>query len=248
MATKRRNAQCNDPENFRERVVLKKVADMRTCAKQMKILFIGNSGVGKSSLVHRLRKDEFCNSPHVPTLNFSPSVIGAEFDRDTYLVELQDTAGQERYKALFRSFYRHAHGAMVIYDTTNYESYENVKFWMLEVRRHTGVNDDVVTPILLLGNKVDKNEPQHIDGTKVAEDLGMNGFIKTSANSGEGIREAVKIMIGLIATKYRNQELEIPNSGDDSVINISATPPGTIQYSQGPVHGQPAEKKSCPCG
>ena len=247
MATKRKSTQCNDQENFCGRVTLKKASDMRNsmCTKQMKILFIGNSGVGKSSLVHWLRKGEFCNLPHEPTIHFTPAVMGAEFQRTNYLIELQDTAGQERYNAVFRGFYRHAHGAMVVYDITNYQSFENVKNWMFEVRKHAGLNDDIETPILLLGNKVDKND-QHIDGTKVAEDLGMNGFIRTSAKSGEGIREALKVMIGMIATRYGDQELEIP---DNPSISLPATPTGTIQYPQGT--NQPAaaspEKKNCGC-
>lgn len=99
---------------------MKKVVDVGNAKKQMKILFIGNSGVGKSSLVHWLRKGEFRNLPHEPTINFSPALMGAEFQRTNYLIELQDTAGQERYNAVFRGFYRHAHGAMVVYDITNY--------------------------------------------------------------------------------------------------------------------------------
>lgn len=118
---------------------------------------------------------------------------------------------------------------------------------MFEVRKHAGLSDDVVMPILLLGNKVDKND-RHIDGTKVAEDLEMNGFISTSARSGEGIREALKLMIGMIATQYGDQELEIPdNPQDNPTISLPASPTGTIQYPQG--ISQPAlpEKKNCAC-
>ena len=59
-------------------------------------------------MVHRLRKDEFPNIPIGQTINFTPGIMGAEFGRKSYLVELQDTAGQERYNAIFRDFYRHA--------------------------------------------------------------------------------------------------------------------------------------------
>ena len=231
-----------DQDNFRERVVLKKVSDMGNATKQMKILFIGNSGVGKSSLIHRIRKNEFRNLPHEPTISFTPTVTGAEFDRKSYLVELQDTAGQERYNAIFGDFYRHAHGAMIIYDITDYDSYQKVMYWMMEVQKHALRGDIARFPFLLLGNKVDRNE-RHIDGTNVAEDLGMSGFIRTSAKSGEGIRDAVRIMIGLIATKYSDQELQIPNR--ESIINFPARNP---MPQHGDQHVQlPAEQNNCKC-
>lgn len=226
---------------FRDRIELKKPSSLQvTPRKQMKILFIGNSGVGKSSLVHRLRKDEFLTVPRNPTISFTPNLLGAEFDRENYLVELQDTAGEERYNAIFGDFYRHAHGAMIVYDITNYQSYERVMFWMMEVKRYARNKDVAKFPFLLLGNKVDKNE-RHIDGTNVAEDLEMNGFIKTSAKSGEGIREAIKLMIGLIVTKYSDQELEIPreipNDMGNNIIKLPA------HYGQ--VQVQPDNKCTC---
>lgn len=224
------NVRCYDQENFRERVVLKKVSVIGNITKQMKILFIGNSGVGKSSLIHRLRKDEFPNVPIEPTLSFVPAIMGAEFERTSYLVELQDTAGQERYHAIFRDFYRHAHGAMIVYDITDYESYEKIMHWMVEVQKHALRNDIAKFPFLLLGNKVDKNE-RHIDGTIVAENLGISGFIRTSAKSGEGIRDAIKVMIGLIVTKYTDEELDIPNRGNN-VIHIPAASQGGMQNNQ----------------
>ena len=238
------SAHCYDQENFRERVVLKKVSGIGNITKQMKILFIGNSGVGKSSLVHRLRKDEF-RVVHEPTLSFMPAIMGAEFERKSYLVELQDTAGQERYNAIFRDFYRHAHGAMIVYDITDYESYEKIMYWMVEVQKQALQNDMAKFPFLLLGNKVDKNE-RHIDGTNVAEDLGISGFIRTSAKSGEGIRDAIKVMIGLIVTKYTNQELNIPNRESNIVINSPTASHGGIQhYQQG--HPAPQEEHKCWC-
>ena len=229
-----------DPENFRDRVTLKKVSDIENPSKQMKILFIGNSGVGKSSLVHRLRKNEFRNAPHEPTLSFTPTLVAAECERINYLVELQDTAGQEKYSALFRDFYRHAHGAMIVYDITDYNSYEKIKYWTLEVKKQIQ-SDTARFPFLLLGNKVDKNE-RHINGTNVAEDLGINGFIRTSAKSGEGIRDAVKLMIGLIITTYTDQELEVPP--ENSTINLPAR---TLQQQGGyrHVHSAPEERKCC---
>ena len=220
------NTRCNDQGTFCDRVVLKKASDMKDVLQQMKILFIGDSGVGKSSLVHRLRKNEF-NEHHVTTLNFTPTLLGAEFESKNYLVELQDTAGQERFNAIFRDFYRYSHGAMIVYDITDYQSYQKIMFWMTEVQKH-GTQSGSKYPFILLGNKIDRNE-RHIDGTNIAEDLNMSGgFIRTSAKSGEGISEAIKLMIGLIATQYTDQELMIPNRETISLPLFSPEQPASV--------------------
>ena len=114
---------------------------------------------------------------------------------------------------------------MIVYDITDYGSYEKIMHWMLEVQKQALRGDMTGKfPFLLLGNKVDKND-RHIDGTNVAEDLGISGFIRTSAKSGEGIRDALKMMIGLIATKYNDQELNIPNPDENNlIINLLAAP------------------------
>lgn len=184
--------------------------------REMKILFIGNSGVGKTSLVHRVRKNEFLDGPHKPTESFTPGLLEAEFQGKTYHVELHDTVGEERHNSIFPNFYRGANGAIVVYDVTNYRSYEKIEFWMKKVLAHIGIGDNEADnfPFLLLGNKSDFDHQQypHIDGSTVAEDLRMSGFIKTSAKSGEGIGDAIKMMVRLIAARYSDQELQRPRN------------------------------------
>lgn len=207
---------------FRDTIALQRKPDLesvKSATKQMKILFIGNLAVGKSSIVQKICENKFIDQPHdrCRTINFVPTIMCAEFERTTYLVELQDTAGQEKFNSIFTKFWRHAHGAVVVYDIRDYDSYERIKFWMVEVQKHAV--QDPKFPFLLLGNKIDGNESDHIDGSTVAERLGMSGFIKTSAKSGEGIEEAIKMMIGLIATRYSDQELEIPYKGDSIALH-----------------------------
>jgi Ras-related protein Rab-5C len=128
-------------------------------AKKYKVVLLGESGVGKSSLVLRLVKDEWVESQH--------STVGASFfryncqvDDATVNFDIWDTAGQERYKSLASMYYRGAAAALVVYEITSYESFERAKYWIRELSANSP--ETIVT---LVGNKCDL-EPQR----KVAAD------------------------------------------------------------------------------
>ena len=116
-----------------------------------KCVLIGDTGVGKSNLLRRFTRDEF-------TMD-SKSTIGVEFatkqiEHEGHVIEAQvwDTAGQERYRAITAAYYRGAIGALLVYDTTNRQSFENCERWLRELRSHA--DPSVVT--MLVGNKCDR--------------------------------------------------------------------------------------------
>eukprot|EP00982_Pelagococcus_subviridis_P014954 31368-Pelagococcus_subviridis.AAC.7 len=115
-----------------------------------KVVLIGDSGVGKSNLLSRFTRNEFCLE--------SKSTIGVEFatrtievDTNTIKAQIWDTAGQERYRAITSAYYRGAVGALLVYDITKSESYEDVEKWLKELRDHADAN----IVIMLIGNKCD---------------------------------------------------------------------------------------------
>ena len=116
-----------------------------------KLVLLGESSVGKSSIALRFVKDQF--------EDFRESTIGAAFltqtvrrdENTTVKLEIWDTAGQERYKSLAPMYYRNAHCAIVVYDITQEESLENAKGWIRELQRHADSN----IVIALVGNKLD---------------------------------------------------------------------------------------------
>ena len=117
-----------------------------------KIVLVGDSGVGKSCLLSRFAWDQFAVD--------SKSTIGVEFatkslDIGNQIVKVQvwDTAGQERYRAITTAYYRDAVGAIVVYDITKEESYNNVVRWVKDVRNNAN-NRDIA--IMLVGNKCDR--------------------------------------------------------------------------------------------
>lgn len=114
------------------------------------VVLIGDSGVGKSNLLLRFTKNDF--------LMESKSTIGVEFATRTLKVsgktikaQIWDTAGQERYRAITSAYYRGAVGALLVYDITKKQTFDNTERWLTELREHA--DEDIV--ILLVGNKSD---------------------------------------------------------------------------------------------
>lgn len=115
-----------------------------------KVVIIGDSGVGKSNIMTRYASNEFSSD--------TPSTIGVEFmtkplkinERDVKM-QIWDTAGQERFRAISRSIYHGAKGAMIVYDITNQTSFDNVGMWLQELKAHV----HPTTILFLIGNKSD---------------------------------------------------------------------------------------------
>lgn len=179
-------------------VILRKLDEIQHTNNLMTILFIGSIATGKTSLIARLNHGKFVNITKA-TLGIDMLMIGATVNGKDYRVQLIDTCGVERFDSVMSTVYRAAKGTMIVYDVTKYSSYESIKYWMLQVHNFT----DKGYPIILLGNKsdIDMHAVNHIDGQKVAEDLEMDGFFKTSAKTGEGIDDAMKLMIELIVSR-----------------------------------------------
>ena len=113
-----------------------------------KILLIGNSGVGKSSLLLRFADDTFTDN-FMPTIGVDFKIRTLEVDGRTIKLQIWDTAGQERFKTITSSYYKGAHGIIVVYDITDKESFKNIDTWMNEVEKHASDN----VSRILVGNK-----------------------------------------------------------------------------------------------
>eukprot|EP01061_Rhynchopus_euleeides_P039668 TRINITY_DN68056_c0_g1_i1.p1 TRINITY_DN68056_c0_g1~~TRINITY_DN68056_c0_g1_i1.p1 ORF type:complete len:211 (+),score=52.22 TRINITY_DN68056_c0_g1_i1:119-751(+) len=124
---------------------------------KFKVVLLGETGVGKSSIVFRLLHDEFMEQ--------QKSTVGASFLH--YSVPLQDclvnldiwdTAGQERYRGLAKMYYRGASAAIVVYDITSSGSFERAKEWVTELNEQCGTDQNLV--VVLAGNKLDLVEEE----------------------------------------------------------------------------------------
>ncbi|KAL8825645.1 MAG: hypothetical protein Q9170_007712 [Blastenia crenularia] len=158
---------------------------------QFKLVLLGESAVGKSSLVLRFVKDQFDD--------YRESTIGAAFltqtisldDSTTVKFEIWDTAGQERYKSLAPMYYRNANCAVVVYDITQASSLDKAKAWVKELQRQA--NENII--IALAGNKADlvasqpdKRAIATADAEAYARESGLL-FFETSAKTAENVRD-----------------------------------------------------------
>ncbi|KAK5800113.1 hypothetical protein VI817_002325 [Penicillium citrinum] len=114
------------------------------------LVLIGDSGVGKSNLLSRFTRNEF-NLDSKSTIGVEFATRSIQVDSKTIKAQIWDTAGQERYRAITSAYYRGAVGALLVYDISKHQTYENVNRWLKELRDHADSN----IVIMLVGNKSD---------------------------------------------------------------------------------------------
>ena len=103
--------------------------------QKCQLLIIGDSTVGKTSILSRFVDGTF-NSNYLATVGLENVTKDEIIDDKTIRIKIWDTAGQERYKSLTKSFFRNAEGVMLVYDVTNLETYENLKFWLQSIQNN----------------------------------------------------------------------------------------------------------------
>ncbi|WOL04722.1 hypothetical protein Cni_G13444 [Canna indica] len=160
-----------------------------------KIVLIGDSGVGKSNILSRFTRNEFCLD--------SKSTIGVEFATRTLEIEgktikaqIWDTAGQERYRAITSAYYRGAVGALLVYDITKKQTFDNVQRWLRELRDHADSN----IIVMMVGNKSDLKHLRAVsdtEGQTFAEKEGLS-FLETSALESLNVEKAFQTVLSEI--------------------------------------------------
>ncbi|GAB4819469.1 hypothetical protein N2152v2_006515 [Parachlorella kessleri] len=165
----------------------------------MKIVLVGDSGVGKTNILSRFTRNEF-NASSKPTIGVEFATKTLHMDGKVLKAQIWDTAGQERYRAITNAYYRGAVGALLVYDVTRQSSFDNVKRWMDELSEHA----DSSLVVMLVGNKTDLGQQRVIStqsAKKVAEREGLL-FIETSAmdgsNVGPAFTRAIEEIYGII--------------------------------------------------
>ena len=156
-----------------------------------KVLLLGNSNVGKSSLFLRF-VDDIWNDTFVPTIGVDFKIKTFELDNKKIKMQIWDTAGQERFKNIIASYYRGAHGILLIYDVTDKDSFKNLQNWLIEIEKNA--NKNVLK--VLIGNKSDLEDKRVInynEGKEFADSYGLK-FIETSAKKNCNVNEAFETL------------------------------------------------------
>ena len=176
-----------------------------------KTLLIGDANVGKSNLLLRYVKNEF-----VPDMK---STVGVEFGSKilkifgiNIKVQIWDTAGQERYRSVTSSYYKGSKGVLIVYDISNYNSFESVDRWINEFRMKSDENSAIV----LVGNKNDNEELRKVtieEGEEKAKRYNL-GFFETSAKDGKNVDEAFKCLFEKVVENYKKNKEKTEKKGE----------------------------------
>merc|ERR1712217_469495 len=179
-----------------------------------KLVLIGDSGAGKSSLLLRFADDTFTES-YITTIGVDFRFKTIPVERKTIKLQIWDTAGQERFRTITSAYYRGADGIILVYDTCDRESFNHVDDWLEEVNRY--VNES--TCKILVGNKCDNTAEKQVtteEAKKKADELGI-AFIETSAKDATNVETAFQMMSSELIVKREQQGASTAKSGSSGV-------------------------------
>ncbi|XP_070505864.1 ras-related protein Rab-18-B-like [Chironomus tepperi] len=165
---------------------------MLTSTIKLKILVIGESGVGKSSLMLRFTDDKF-DPNEQPTIGVDFKVKNLDIDGQRIYLQIWDTAGQERFRTLIPSYYRDATGAILVYDVSKMNSFQKLETWLEELEINTNRN---ITK-MIVGNKIDLQNMRKVDremGKKFAKQQRAL-FVETSAANNINVQMAFEELV-----------------------------------------------------
>ncbi|XP_061345742.1 ras-related protein RABE1c-like [Gastrolobium bilobum] len=153
----------------------------------IKLLLIGDSGVGKSCLLLRFTDDSF-NTSFITTIGIDFKIRTVALDGKRAKLQIWDTAGQERFKTITTAYYRGAMGILLVYDITDESSFDNIRNWFRNIEEHASDNVNKI----LVGNKVDMDESKRAvptsRGQALADEYGIK-FFETSAKTNLNVEE-----------------------------------------------------------
>ena len=167
---------------------------------QIKIVIIGDSGVGKTNFIFRFAENSFSDM-HVSTvgLDYKSKIIILPSSKKRVRIQIWDTAGQERYMAINKNTLQKVQGIIIMYDLTNRKSFENLERWFNIVSQNFPGKT-----VFLVGNKLDLSDDKRIvtveEGQKLAEENNMK-FYEGSGQNGENVEE---IFIQMAEKVYEN--------------------------------------------
>ena len=192
----------------------------------LKLLLIGDSEVGKTSLLLKYTEHIFPEE-HIAT-------IGVEYKdkfitKENYNIRLQiwDTAGQERFHSITKNIYRNTNGVLFIYDITKRESFDNIKNWIIDLE---SIESDIKG--IILGNKNDLNEKREVNLNELkslGEQFNMP-FMETSAKNNINVNEGFELIVNeLLKDKDDNQIMEMFSRKTKSDLSVCSTKPQNNQ-------------------
>eukprot|EP00808_Paulinella_micropora_P031872 g74185.t1 len=159
----------------------------KDCDIVLKIIMIGDSGVGKSCLLKSFMGDPF-HSDYTSTIGVDFEIKPVQLDGKTANLQIWDTAGQERFRTITTSYYRSSDAILVVFDVTDNNSFQNLNAWLEDVHLYAKKNIDII----LIGNKVDLTDERKVDFKTASEYAASRnmGYLETSAKENINVDRA----------------------------------------------------------
>ncbi len=213
-----------------------------------KLIMLGASGVGKTCIVQRFCNDIFEGPAHKSTMGFDFLSKKIQRENKSVSLEVWDTAGQEQYRAVTKMYYKDVHGALLVYDSTDKESFNKIRFWLDDL----DMNGNKMEKRILVGSKMDLTANRQVslyEAKKFAGERKLE-WMECSAKTGENINELFDLVIGKIIECYNSDDEFKRIYGRSTIISVG--PPiseeDAVHRKQGyKLHKKTLEQKKKGC-
>ena len=180
----------------------------------VKILVIGDFNVGKTNFILQFADEQFIENA-MSTVGFDLKSKVIKVGSENIKIQVWDTAGQERYQSISKGLFQKVQGIIIVYDITNYSSFENISNWIHSINDKCGT-----MPVLIVGNKIDKEDEREVgtdEGKEFANDRGLL-FCEVSAKTGHNIDEIFNNILDLLIENYdfdETKSIKLSNKNDE---------------------------------
>ena len=207
-----------------------------------KYIIIGDANVGKSNLLLRFSYGEFREEYQV-TIGVEFGAKNVQIRDQTYRVQIWDTTGQENYRSITRNYYKNSACALLVYDITKRESFNNINTWIEECKNQTAKTIFLV----LVGNKSDLENQREVsveEGQELAEKLGIP-FFESSAKTGKNVNEIFQNSAEEIAKKIEQDYYELDSEDCGIKVGKNRKNKQAQKTEEVKLDGKAKKKKKC---
>lgn len=182
-----------------------------------KIVLIGSSGVGKTSLIKQYTDNAFDNT-YISTIGVDFKIKNITVNNEIVKLQIWDTAGQERFRTITRSYYRGAHGIIIVFDVNDVESFHSIQGWILEVKENS--HENVV--ISVIGNKDDlEQKVKESDVKNLLDKMDIKyDYQTTSAKMNHDVDELFSKMATNMVEMIKKDKLVFPEKNREKFVGL----------------------------